>query len=61
MAARSLDGVADLARFLPVSIVSNLVGLPEEGREQMLELAEAAFDSFGPINDRIESSFHASL
>lgn len=46
------DGVADLARYLPMTIVSRLVGLPEAGRERMLDWAAAAFDCAGPPNDR---------
>jgi cytochrome P450 len=46
------DAATELAQHLPLTIVSNLVGLPEEGRERMLEWAAANFDSFGPLNDR---------
>lgn len=49
---QSFDAVTDLAQYLPVSIVSNLVGLPEEGRERMLDWASAAFNSLGPANAR---------
>ncbi|WP_332790749.1 cytochrome P450 [Sphingomonas sp. GB1N7] len=53
LAARGrFDGVVDLARFLPLAIVSNLVGLPEQGRENMLDWAAAIFDCLGPANDR---------
>jgi cytochrome P450 len=48
------DGVADFARHLPVAVVSHLVGLPEEGRERMLEWAAATFDALGPANARAE-------
>lgn len=40
-----------------MTIVSNLVGLPEEGREKMLEWAAANFECFGPINDRTTRAF----
>ena len=46
------DAVGDFAQYLPVTIVSNLVGLPTEGRERMLEWARANFNCFGPLNDR---------
>lgn len=52
----SFDAATDLAQYLPVTIVSNLVGLPEAGRERMLDWAAANFDSFGPINDRTASA-----
>lgn len=56
---RSFDGMQDLAQFLPVSIVSTLVGLPEEGREEMLSWAAAGFDAGGPQNARTESALPA--
>jgi cytochrome P450 len=48
----SFDAVADLAQHLPLTIVADLVGLPEEGREHMLEWAAANFQCFGPLNER---------
>jgi len=52
----SFDAVTDLAQYLPLSIVSNLVGLPEEGRERMLEWAAATFNCIGPLNSRASNS-----
>ena len=53
LAARgSFDGIADFARHLPVAVVSHLVGLPEAGRERMLEWASATFNVLGPANAR---------
>jgi cytochrome P450 len=49
---RSFDAVADLARRFPLEVVADLVGLPPEGRENLLVLADAGFDSFGPSNAR---------
>ncbi|OYD70992.1 cytochrome P450 [Rhodococcus sp. OK302] len=51
------DAVTDLAQYLPVTIVSNLVGLPEEGRERMLLWASESFNSCGPLNERALNSF----
>lgn len=42
------DAMRQLAPFLPVEAVSHLVGLPEAGRERMLEWASATFNSIGP-------------
>ncbi|MCZ4518134.1 cytochrome P450 [Rhodococcus ruber] len=47
---RSVDGVDDLATALPMSIVPDLVGWPEDGREELLRWAGATFDSLGPVN-----------
>jgi cytochrome P450 len=49
-------GVADFARRLPVAVVSRLVGLPEAGRERMLDWAKAVFDVLGPWNARAQAS-----
>ena len=51
VARDSFDGIADFARRLPVAVVSRLVGLPEAGRERMLDWAKATFDALGPMND----------
>ncbi|MCX6493697.1 MAG: cytochrome P450, partial [Rhodococcus sp.] len=39
-----VDGVDDLATALPMSIVPDLVGWPEDGREDLLRWAGATFD-----------------
>ncbi len=56
---RRFDAVADFAQFLPVSIVAELVGLPNEGREKMLTWASATFNLFGPENARAKASFES--
>ena len=45
------DAMPSLAAFLPVEAVSHLVGLPDIGRERMLEWAAAAFNVMGPNQD----------
>jgi cytochrome P450 len=52
----AFDGIVDFARHLPVAIVSHLVGLPEEGRERMLDWAAATFNALGPQNPRCEAA-----
>lgn len=44
----SFDAATDLAQHLPLSIVSDLVGLPDDGRDKMLFWAAANFNSLGP-------------
>ena len=56
VARESFDGIADFAQYLPVAIVSHLVGLPEEGRQRMLEWARATFDALGTMNARGEAA-----
>jgi cytochrome P450 len=53
----TFDAATELAQHLPVTVVSNLVGLPDKGRERMLVWAHDLFNCFGPMNDRAIASF----
>lgn len=57
LAMDGFDGMSDFSHHLPVSVVSVLVGLPEEGRERMLDWAAASFNALGPMNERGQASF----
>ena len=48
----SFDGMRDFARVLPLTVVTELVGLPDDGRENMLVWAAASFDILGVQNER---------
>ena len=64
VAQGEFDAIAELAHHLPVTIVSELVGLPEEGRANMLDWASASFDSMGSYNERArkaETKRHEAL
>jgi cytochrome P450 len=54
---RTFDAATELAPHLPLEIVSKRVGLPEEGRERMLDWAFANFQCFGPMNALTEEAF----
>ena len=47
---------AELATYLPVTIVSSAIGLPEEGRERMMEWSIGLFNCFGPMNERARNA-----
>ena len=49
---KEFDGVSDLAHYLPLSIVTDLVGLPDFGKKNMLKWAGASFDVLGIQNER---------
>lgn len=52
------DAISDLAQYLPVTIVAELVGLPQAvGPDQMLKWASAAFNLFSTENDRTTQAF----
>ncbi len=51
------DGIADLARHLPLTIVTELIGLGERGRDNLLEWAAGSFDILGIQNPRGRRGF----
>ncbi|MEO1080246.1 MAG: cytochrome P450 [Pseudomonadota bacterium] len=57
----SFCGVADFASHLPVSIVADLVGLSDQGKDNMLEWAAATFNALGPLNPRCEEALPVAL
>ena len=46
-----------LAHAYSVKIVADLCGLPDEGREHLIERASAAFNTFGPPNELCRDSW----
>jgi cytochrome P450 len=48
----TFDAATDLAEHLPMTVVSQLVGLGEHGRANMLRWAAATWESQGPPNQR---------
>jgi len=53
----TFDAATELAEHLPLTIVSDLVGLGNSGRDRMLDWAAATFDAQGPMNQRTKDSF----
>jgi cytochrome P450 len=47
---RSFDAVKDLAEVFPLKVFPDAVGLPDEGRENLLPYGALAFNAFGPRN-----------
>lgn len=47
-AGGTFDGVESIAQCLPLGAVTHLVGLPEDGRRNMLRWANAGFNGVGP-------------
>lgn len=50
------DAVEDLAAIFPITVVADLIGLPAEGRENLIDWGSAVFDTFGPENERTASA-----
>ena len=57
VARGEFDAIADFAQYLPVTIVAELVGLPDAGREKMLKWASATFNLFANDNARATAAF----
>lgn len=47
------DGVADFAHDLPIGVVMDLIGWPEDVRPSLLALAEGSWNAAGPDNPRM--------
>jgi hypothetical protein len=45
-----IDAVSDLAEAYPMRVFPDTVGLPQEGRELLLDYATIVFNAFGPHN-----------
>lgn len=52
----SFDAVTDLAEVFPLSVVADLIGIPEYARTAALRYADAAFNTFGPLNARTQAA-----
>lgn len=52
VAQGEFDVMSDLASHLPLTVVRDLVGLPDFGKENMLRWGAAAFDLLGVQNER---------
>ncbi|WP_258574403.1 cytochrome P450 [Streptomyces shenzhenensis] len=46
------DAVSDLAEAFTPRFVADIIGLPQEGRAQILEFGASTFDGLGPSNER---------
>ena len=55
------DAVTDLAQRLPMSVVPDMLGWPDEGRHRLLEWGSATFDAMGPSNQRAQRALPTVL
>jgi cytochrome P450 len=53
---RDVEVIRELAVPFSVSVVCDLVGLPDEGRERLLPWARLGFDAWGPPGPRSEAA-----
>lgn len=56
VARGTFDAVTDLAERYPLTVFPDAVGLPAEGRENLLPYGALAFNAFGPRNHLLEQA-----
>jgi 4-methoxybenzoate monooxygenase (O-demethylating) len=57
----TFDGMADVARPYPMRVFPDLVGLPPDGRDNLLAYGSMVFNGFGPRNRLMEQAMaHAA-
>jgi 4-methoxybenzoate monooxygenase (O-demethylating) len=54
--AGTFDAVSEFAEVFPVQAFSDEVGVPEEGRENLLPYGNMVFNGFGPHNELFEAA-----
>ncbi|MGK3710489.1 cytochrome P450 [Arthrobacter sp. IK3] len=57
VAQGSFDVVTDLAEIYPLQVFPDAVGIPQEGRENLLPYGSMTFNAFGPRNEVYEEAF----
>ena len=57
VARGSFDVVADLAEVYPLQVFPDAVGIPRDGRENLLPYGSMAFNAFGPRNEVYAEAF----
>lgn len=55
-ACREFDGVTDVAHDLPLNVIFDLIGWPEEVRGELLDYAIGSFNSCGPEAPRMQAA-----
>ncbi|MDQ0584884.1 cytochrome P450 [Streptomyces rishiriensis] len=52
VAKGEIEGVAELAQALPMSVIPDLLGLPERNREHLYAWGQVGNDLLGPVSER---------
>jgi len=56
----SFDAAADFCEAFPLKVFADAVGVPAEGRENLLPYGDMVFNGFGPINERFKNRMSTS-
>jgi cytochrome P450 len=58
LAKGDFDGVTDFAHDLPINVVMDLIGWPEDVRPSLLAYADGSWNAAGPAGPRMESGLN---
>jgi cytochrome P450 len=56
----TFDAATDFCEAYPLKVFADAVGLPAEGRENLLPYGDMVFNGFGPINERFKERMGTS-
>jgi hypothetical protein len=56
----SFDAVADLAEPYPLKVFADAIGVPPDGRENLLPFSNMVFNSFGPRNAHFDGAIRSA-
>lgn len=56
LARGEIDGIADIAEAYPLGVFPDALGMPPEGRENLLPFGNFVFNSMGPDNELLAAS-----
>lgn len=60
VAMGEIDAIPDLSEAYPLSVFPDLIGLRDEGRENLIPYATVAFNAFGPRNALLAEAIEAA-
>lgn len=60
LAMGQLDAVTEFCEAYPLKVFADAVGLPAEGRENLLPYGDMVFNGFGPFNERFKARMATS-
>ncbi|MBK4739354.1 cytochrome P450 [Noviherbaspirillum pedocola] len=60
LAKETFDAAKDFSEAYPLKVFADAVGLPAEGRENLLPYGDMVFNGFGPINERFKKRMETS-
>jgi cytochrome P450 len=60
LAQGTFDAATDFCEAYPLKVFADAVGVPAEGRENLLPYGDMVFNGFGPINERFNTRMASS-